>query len=244
MDQFTWGEIFGKDVLKMVLPFCIFIVVTRLLPVIDKRLRTKQYTYIVKILAYSMIATYILVYYFYSKERLINIAIMNGFTLFLCALEITDNLFSLFEELIMHNGNNNNKDIYIRVSNIVRNFRYDLIQISSYINKGDLKEDIRCKIISMNNDIFEIMNDFRWVDDNIMQIESNNDHLFEPIIWKVLDSKVFTTVKSDDLKKVYIDKDCYDEFKVLVIEFNDVFRNYEQTTNRLKKYANLLDMVK
>lgn len=245
MDQFTWGEIFEKDVLKMVLPFCIFILVTRLLPVVDKRLRTKQYTYMVKILAYSMIATYILVYYYYSKERLINIAIMNGFTLFLCALEIIDNLFSLFEELIMHNNdNNNNKDIYRRVSNIVRNFRYDLIQISFYINKGDLKEDIRCKIISMHNDIFEIMNDFRWIDDNIMQIESNNDHLFEPIIWKILDSKVFTTVKSDDSENVCIDKDCYDEFKVLVNEFNNVFNHYEQISNKLNKYAKLLDMIK
>ncbi|MGG2468707.1 hypothetical protein ACOV1W_13265 [Paraclostridium bifermentans] len=242
MDQFTWGEIFENDVLKMVLPFCIIILVTRLVPVIDKNLRTKKYTYMTKLIAYSTMATYIFAYYFKSKERLINISIMNGFTLLLCILEIVDNIISLFEEPIIHNYNK--KDIYTSVSNRVRNFRYDLIQISFYINKGDLKEDIKFKIISMNNDIFEIMNDFRWIDDNIMKIESNNDHLFETIIWKILDSKAFTIVKSDDSEKVCIDKDCYDEFKVLVNEFNNVFNHYEQISNKLNKYAKLLDMIK
>ncbi|MCC3867975.1 hypothetical protein [Terrisporobacter mayombei] len=51
-------------------------------------------------------------------------------------------------------------------------------------------------------------------------------------------------VKSNDSKKVCIYKDCYDEFKALVSEFNDVFKNYKQISNRLKKYANLLDMIK
>ncbi|VIG01090.1 Uncharacterised protein [Clostridioides difficile] len=59
MDQFTWGEIFENDVLKMVLPFCIIILVTRLIPVIDKNLRTKKYTYMTKLIAYSTMAIYI-----------------------------------------------------------------------------------------------------------------------------------------------------------------------------------------
>ncbi|VIG01082.1 Uncharacterised protein [Clostridioides difficile] len=117
---------------------------------------------------------------------------MNGFTLLFCILEIVDNTISLFEEPIIHNDNK--KDIYTSVSNRVRNFRYDLIQISSYINKGDLKEDIKFKIIFMNNNIYKVINDFVWVDNNIMKIESNNDQLFEPIIWKILDSKVFTII--------------------------------------------------
>lgn len=242
MDQFTWGEIFENDVLKMVLPFCIIILVTRLIPVIDKNLRTKKYTYMTKLIAYSTMAIYIFVYYFKSKERLINISIMNGFTLLFCILEIVDNTISLFEEPIIHNDNK--KDIYTSVSNRVRNFRYDLIQISSYINKGDLKEDIKFKIISMNNNIYKVINDFVWVDNNIMKIESNNDQLFEPIIWKILDSKVFTIIKSNDSKKICIDKDSYDEFKILVNEFNNVFNHYEQISSKLNKYANLLDMIK
>ena len=242
MDQFTWGEIFENDVLKMVLPFCIIILVTRLIPVIDKNLRTKKYTYMTKLIAYSTMAIYIFEYYFKSKERLINISIMNGFTLLFCILEIVDNTISLFEEPIIHNDNK--KDIYTSVSNRVRNFRYDLIQISSYINKGDLKEDIKLKIISMNNNIYKVINDFVWVDNNIMKIESNNDQLFEPIIWKILDSKVFTIIKSNDSKKICIDKDSYDEFKILVNEFNNVFNHYEQISSKLNKYANLLDMIK
>lgn len=242
MDQFTWGEIFENDVLKMVLPFCIIILVTRLIPVIDKNLRTKKYTYMTKLIAYSTMAIYIFAYYFKSKERLINISIMNGFTLLFCILEIVDNTISLFEEPIIHNDNK--KDIYTSVSNRVRNFRYDLIQISSYINKGDLKEDIKLKIISMNNNIYKVINDFVWVDNNIMKIESNNDQLFEPIIWKILDSKVFTIIKSNDSKKICIDKDSYDEFKILVNEFNNVFNHYEQISSKLNKYANLLDMIK
>ena len=242
MDQFTWGEIFENDVLKMVLPFCIIILVTRLIPVIDKNLRTKKYTYMTKLIAYSTMAIYIFAYYFKSKERLINISIMNGFTLLFCILEIVDNTISLFEEPIIHNDNK--KDIYTSVSNRVRNFRYDLIQISSYINKGDLKEDIKLKIISMNNNIYKVINDFVWVDNNIMKIESNNDQLFEPIIWKILDSKVFTIIKSNDSKKICIDKDSYDEFKILVNEFNNVFNHYEQISSKLNKYVNLLDMIK
>ena len=242
MDKFTWGEIFENDVLKMVLPFCIIILVTRLIPVIDKSLRTKKYTYMTKLIAYSTMATYIFAYYFKSKERLINISIMNGFTFLFCILEIVDNAISLFEEPTIHHDNK--KDIYISVSNRIRKFRYDLIQISSYINKGDLKEDIKCKIISMNNNIFEVKNDFEWVDDNIMKIENNNDQLFEPIIWKILNSKVFTIVESNDSKNVYIDKDSYDEFKILVNQFNNVFNHYKQISNKLNKYANLLDMIK
>lgn len=107
-----------------------------------------------------------------------------------------------------------------------------------------MKEDIKCKIISMNNNSFEVMNDFLWVDDNIMKIESNNDQLFETILCKIFNSKLLTIIKDDESEKVCIDEDCYDEFKALVNEFDNVFNHYEQIRNKLNKYANLLDMVK
>lgn len=103
MDQFKWGEIFENDVLRMVLPFCIIILVTRLIPVIYKNQRTKKYAHMTKLIAYSIMAAYIFAYYLKSGERLINISIMNGFTLLFCILEIVDNIISLFEEPIIYN---------------------------------------------------------------------------------------------------------------------------------------------
>lgn len=222
MDNLHWYNLFTNNVLMMVLPLCILIIISRVVAIKCISFRDKKITYIVKAMGYFLVALYICSYYVLSREGIMNISVLNGFTVLLCCLEIVDNICCIFEGSTSKEFDIDiNKKLYKEIIREVRELRLKLIDINFDIKSGRTSIEVANKIKNINKLICMNRGKYLLLEDFL------NDNLFRE------DNEPLTAIL-DNLRKTEILQKIINAFSDRVSYLENKIRDLKNTRRTIE----------